>query len=419
MTKYDYKRLSNGLSIYKQVRSKNWYIRLRIGVGSNATEFVKSLKTPDEDEATKKAWSYFFAQQDNLSPDLFVKKPKSKVSYLCKELVSLLEQKPKKINKDYVRVLSNEVIKELGSKSIEDVDRADLRKYLSKYAKSTTQLRIRKTALKHMFDLAIEHKLIKEYQIPTVPTVEVESQEVRSMFSTEHLNMFDSSYDSFIDSSRKVITRRYRQLLREYSRFLLDTGVRVGEEALHIKLSDVKYYPEKKLHTITITKGKIHSKSKSSFREIPISPESVSAISNILLLIHDINIPLKSACRLSTYSGLYLFRLPEVEARPQFEKIFEQFCNHMNFNYKDFQYSLYSYRHTYITRKLVQGVDAYLLATHCGTSVEMLERNYSKLTSVMRSSELVGSWVDDRLESRRQQLEELQKEQAKAQFLLG
>ncbi|TOM81620.1 hypothetical protein CGH69_22035, partial [Vibrio parahaemolyticus] len=97
MSEYDYKRLAPTLSIYKQKRSKNWYIRMRIGSGSSASEFVRSLRTESEDDATQKAWSYFFAQKDNLSPELFVKKPKSKVSYLANELISILEQKSKNI----------------------------------------------------------------------------------------------------------------------------------------------------------------------------------------------------------------------------------------------------------------------------------------------------------------------------------
>ncbi|MFA9385785.1 MAG: tyrosine-type recombinase/integrase [Vibrio cyclitrophicus] len=411
MSNYEYKRLSTGLSIYKQARSKNWSIRLRVGSGSNATEFVRSLKTPDEDKATQKAWSYFFAQKDKLSPDLFIKKPRSKVTYLVKELISILEQKSKKINKDYVRVLSNEIVIELGTKSIEDVDRADLRNYLSKYAKSMTQLRVRKTALKHLFDLAVEHKLIKEYQIPKIPNIEVSSQEVRSMFTDEHLELFNSKFDSFIASSRKLVTKRYRVLFKEYMTFLLETGVRAGEEALNIKLSDVKYYQDKKLYTIRITKGKIHSKSNSSYREIPIAPTTSLTIANILSVIHGIDISLKDAIKLKSHSDLFIFRLPEVSARPQFEKVFEQLCRHCNLHYKSYNYSLYSYRHTYITRKLVEGVDAYLLATHCGTSVEMLQRNYSKLTSVMRSTELVGSWIESKFEARQRQLEELLKSQ--------
>ncbi|TOM77058.1 hypothetical protein, partial [Vibrio parahaemolyticus] len=60
-------------------------------------------------------------------------------------------------------------------------------------------------------------------------------------------------------------------------------------------------------------------------------------------MIHDIHAPLKEALRLNRKS-IYLFRLPEVEAKPQYEKVFEQLCKHCKLDYKSYQYSLYSYR---------------------------------------------------------------------------
>lgn len=395
MSGYEYQNLNPGLSIYKQKRSKNWYIRLRIKEGDSASEFVKSLRTSDKAEATQKAWSYFFAQRDNLSPELFVKKPKSKVTFLAKELVKELSQRSKTINKTYIQIINNEIIPEFGSRSITDLNRIDLKQYISKNAKSGTQVQVRKTALKHLFELAVDFKILKEYQIPSIPSIEVANKEVRSMFSDIHLSLFEMKFDSFIDSSRKSISRRYRTLFRHYMKFLYETGIRPGEEAIHIKIEDLTHYPEKMLYTVAITKGKIHSKSKSSSRVIPLSEGAKKAITSILNDIHGIDLPLKEVIRVKAYNNIALFRLPEVEAKPQFEKTFVQLCDHCCLPYQYYQYSLYSFRHTYITRKLVEGVDAYLLATHCGTSVEMIQKNYSKLTSVMRSKELVGSWAED------------------------
>jgi len=397
MPKYEYQELTPGLAIYKQKRSNNYYIRLRVkDETGKAFEFRKTLSVSDKNEATQKAWSYYFANKDKLSPEIFTKTQKSKVRYLADELIKHFEGQSKKIYKDYKRVLENEVLPEFGNYNIKELERKMLKKFISKHAKSTTQQRIRKTTFKHLFDLAVDHNLMKEYEIPSIPAIEADTDEVRSMFSDEHLELFNKKYNEFIGASRKDVTKRYRVLFQQYMIFLLETGIRPGEEALHITLNDFGFNKIKNVYTVKITKGKIHSKKKSSFREIPLSSGAIDAIESILKSLWGWHFPLST---ISTSKKIALnstiFRLPDIQnKRPQYEKVFEQLCNYCKLDYKDCSYSLYSYRHTYITRKLVEGVDAYLVATQCGTSVEMLQRNYSKLTAVMRSSELVDVSFD-------------------------
>lgn len=50
--------------------------------------------------------------------------------------------------------------------------------------------------------------------------------------------------------------------------------------------------------------------------------------------------------------------------------------------------SAYSFRHTYATHRLLNGVDVYKLAKNMGTSVEMIEKHYGKVTNQMNAIEL-------------------------------
>ena len=52
----------------------------------------------------------------------------------------------------------------------------------------------------------------------------------------------------------------------------------------------------------------------------------------------------------------------------------------------------YSFRHFYICQQLLSGVDVYRLATNAGTSVEMIQKFYSKLGPEMFKKELRPSW---------------------------
>jgi len=50
------------------------------------------------------------------------------------------------------------------------------------------------------------------------------------------------------------------------------------------------------------------------------------------------------------------------------------------------KFSLYSLRHTYATRKLLEGTPIHLLARQMGTSTQMIEAHYSKVTARMSAS---------------------------------
>ena len=50
--------------------------------------------------------------------------------------------------------------------------------------------------------------------------------------------------------------------------------------------------------------------------------------------------------------------------------------------------TLYSLRHTYATFALASGIDIHTLARQMGTSVNMIERHYSKMTATMAADRL-------------------------------
>ena len=53
--------------------------------------------------------------------------------------------------------------------------------------------------------------------------------------------------------------------------------------------------------------------------------------------------------------------------------------------------TMYSFRHTFATFSLVEwGMDIHTLAKQMGTSVQMLERFYSKLTATLAAEKLAG-----------------------------
>ncbi|GAA6167831.1 hypothetical protein [Sessilibacter corallicola] len=52
--------------------------------------------------------------------------------------------------------------------------------------------------------------------------------------------------------------------------------------------------------------------------------------------------------------------------------------------------TLYSLRHTYVTLQLMKKILAQVIATQCGTSIQILEQHYSHVMPEMFTAELTG-----------------------------
>ncbi|EGR0306719.1 site-specific integrase [Vibrio alginolyticus] len=386
---YEYQNLTDGLAIYKQKASKNYYIYLNTSEGN----FRRSLKTPDQKEATKKAWAYYTSYHDGIELADFTSTNKSSVEYLCKQLSEIFDEKhadtEKKDSKyrDFSRILSDEISPNLGHLKIKQVERGHIKSILSN-ANSLPQLRIRQTAFKHLFDYALENSLIKEFKIPSIPKVEVKESESRAIFKPEHLSLFREKHEEFTNAPTKAVSRLYRELMGYAMDFMLETGIRPGNELYNLKFSDItKARSQRQIYYhIKITAGKIHGKKKSSSREVPLSDRARDII---------LEIANKYYCKTEQSSlkqikfDAYIFKDPKNQKKSFDGKTFNQLCTFCHVDQEAEFYTLYSCRHSYITRKLIEGVDIYLLATTCGTSVEMIQKYYSKLVPTMRVDELI------------------------------
>lgn len=397
MATYEYESIEEGLAIYKQERSNNYYVRLRIKVDGKPKEFRKSLKTTDRTKALKVAFGYQSEYERNPSSETFsfLSAKARKIHAIADELLVNFGNQKKGIYEDYSRVLTREIIPKFGSLDICELTRSKIRELFDEYVNSTTQLRIRKTTIRHMFDFAIEKNLIKESERPTFPSVEVEKDEIRSVFTYQELKKIESRFDEFADQGKKELTRRLRTLFKYYFIFLIETGVRPGEEPLNIKLSDFGLSPMRISEDggfcwkVTINAGKIHSRKKTSSREVVLSDNAVNAVNRVLAMIHH-SLGSLAIAQKDFRKDIYIFRLPESQSKkPQFEKIFPIYCDFLGIDNKSKYLTLYSCRHSYITQQQMDGVDIDLIAAQCGTSAAMITERYSKFQATARADELL------------------------------
>lgn len=383
-----------GVRLYKQQRSPCWWVSVRY----EGEEVRKSTGTEDQTDATT------FAHE--LAAEVKVKKQHGLslrtiplFKDIASQVVTTLEstQYGKNNDKAVIRVINRYLVPYLGRKPIDRVDRTEIYNFYQWRQRETgkeispTQRSNTSNALKKIFDLACDQGHIRQVDIPKLPKPTVKRSAPRDYFGASELKkIFKPKHlDGFVEASRKGITRAYRQIFPYYITFLFLTGVRPGEEAGQLKYGDLKFVQHKQQRRCVakITKGK--SMSYSSGRDVFVDdiavkalrhPARFSAKHGVLTTLDDL---------IKQYPDDYVFYayLDGEEPRlPDFGRVMDQYMEYIGMHGKD--HTLYSFRHSYITYKLLQDVSAYDIAKQCGTSEAMIEQFYDHVRPLQKADNL-------------------------------
>ncbi len=89
----------------------------------------------------------------------------------------------------------------------------------------------------------------------------------------------------------------------------------------------------------------------------------------------------------------FIFCHPDGLAIGSLKKGFASLIKHcdVEFDRDGNRRTLYSFRHTYATFRIYQGVNHYVLAQNMGTSVEMIEKYYGHTSTLAQADELMKS----------------------------
>lgn len=350
--------------IYKQKGSNNWYISYYNHL--NQRKQI-TAKTDNLDVAKKKLEEILLVQKlikDGVL-DLRDKKELKSVKYCCLQVIKELEQtKPfKQVYTAYIRHLKliQDVYQDL---PIKDLDRHELKK-LFKEPLSETQLRVRKTALKHLFEYAQDKKYI-DFS-PDLPRGTIKGQQsIRGTITEDQLNKLISRFADKQSKTNKKVVLNNLFLLMVAVEVLYRTGMRLGE-LKNLKMKDLIINGE-------LRKGnKIKAflqinQSKTNRRLIMLD---LKALNELLKLIkvregtehHSPESYIFSFDnKVKDFSGI-LQRDREDNIEWYRENGLENFV-------------LYELRHSFITRKIREKKALVFIAQHCGTSVKMIEKHY-------------------------------------------
>lgn len=283
-------------------------------------------------------------------------------------------------------------------KRVDCIDTKDILTFLNEYSiTSQTQITTAKTALNRLYEYCKTERLIRKIDIPEFPRIEDKEEVIGKDIFTEidlAVILNNENMDRFEANGRKELTKNIRKIFGVYMAFLWDTGIRAGTESQNIKWSSfilpAKHVGFTKEPTIEnmrvdlkINEGKVSSKDK---RVIPLNRTAKASL-DLLALIHGIN----GIKAISRRDSRYIFRVNQEKAI-NFIDVFNQYKDFLrdNCGYNiEGNKTLYSFRHTYITRMLSKGVAIHLVAKATGTSTAMIDKYYSKLTAVMNRNDLM------------------------------
>ncbi|MDH6512530.1 tyrosine-type recombinase/integrase [Polynucleobacter sphagniphilus] len=205
----------------------------------------------------------------------------------------------------------------------------------------------------------------------------------RPAFTNEEMKELLCYTETWQKSSYTERTRLMRTLCVAYIEFLVNTGVRHGTEALRLRWKHLQWHwiGNKKYLRVWVS-------GKTGPRYL-IAKHEVIKVFERLMRWHKLDY--------TNLNGLIeakldkaIFCLPDNTQISNMENIFRNLMvrSSMRKDSGGLNRTLYSLRHTYATFALASGIDIHTLAKQMGTSVNMIERHYSKMTATMAADRL-------------------------------
>ncbi|SGY94695.1 site-specific integrase [Moritella viscosa] len=414
--KQPYINLHDGLAILKVAQSKQWRIYLKLE-GQKALRF--SLKTPDQAEATKLAWKEYTLNSALLENGEVIKQPKSRLTlhqvidkliddYLkLQEIIDKEKKRQEKEGKEENNNKKQRVGNETHSSKIRHWKRIkafydekmrpsalsteEVRDYFYNLDMlSNTQFKIIKFCFIKIFEKSLELQLIKHEQVVNLKNIEIKTKDMesRDVFTKTEFNLlFMYAITGFKTSGKGIHTNKMCIMA---SGFIYHTGIRIGEELLGIKWSDLKKTPDGHLFCV-IRKGKT-SNYKTKNRKVLLDASAHAFLLFVAKLKHPDLIK-----GLDDYQTImYLSKIKYNEQvfatkyskTPDYRTTFNKWIVNLKedgYLYENKNYVMYSLRHSYITNALEDNIPLTVISDSCGTSLKMIQEHYSH-TSVMSQS---------------------------------
>ena len=374
--------------------SKKWQVHYKLD--ALKTWFRRSTNTADVKEATRIAerlWMKATFDQEDGRPVISRRfKPVAEV-VLRRLDAEILAATAKPSARDYVSAIRLYLIPFYGNYNIDGIKPAVIsefhvwrRERVGRELSGSAQNN-HNAALNLIFDEAIERGYLTEYARPATKNTGADSDR-RAEFSHEELEAMMIHAPKFIADGRTARTKMIRELLAIYVPFMAATGMRAGTEAefLEWRHIDVEVRDGQPVLHFRLQRGKLGARNFVAHNSCWLLLERLRQLSpDLVSMTLDEVLKKRLPHR--------LFRLSDGSVPDNWNKPFRQWlegASLLNCPVTGKERSLYSLRHYYATQRLLEGIPIHDLSQQMGTSVLMITKHYSHLTSLMKAKQFAG-----------------------------
>ena len=374
--------------------SKKWQAHYKLD--ALKTWFRRSTNTADVKEATRIAerlWMKATFDQEDGRPVISRRfKPVAEV-VLRRLDAEILAATAKPSARDYVSAIRLYLIPFYGNYNIDGIKPAVIsefhvwrRERVGRELSGSAQNN-HNAALNLIFDEAIERGYLTEYARPATKNTGADSDR-RAEFSHEELEAMMLHAPKFIADGRTARTKMIRELLAIYVPFMAATGMRAGTEAefLEWRHIDVEVRDGQPVLHFRLQRGKLGARNFVAHNSCWLLLERLRQLSPGL-----VSMTLDEV--LKKRLPQRLFRLSDGSVPDNWNTPFRQWlegASLLNCPVTGKERSLYSLRHYYATQRLLEGIPIHDLSQQMGTSVLMITKHYSHLTSLMKAKQFAG-----------------------------
>lgn len=387
-----------GYSLFTQPHSANWYVRFSV----NQKQFKKSLKTSSLDLAKPRAMKIYY--ETIAKAEAGLKVHATTVHDVLNEWIACtkLRQPEQSVVDRFIRgYFSRMDVTKLNSRTIADfmewrrtywtegpgkdldyVTYSRDGKMVKRPVEHTEPQPSTMNTLQAILSKFLRFCLNRDYirRIPDFERVKVKTN-VRPSFNDAEIIMIERVALADAEQWFNFRNEKYAPQMHKahvalaFVSVMAFSGLR-PTECIRLRWSDLLNFDPEGKTTKSLGKLRIQVHGKSKHR-VMVPLDTVEIAFRTLWSVY------KETCEREPTKDDYIWVHRNMSQYKDVSRLFDQLLKRLSLkvDYKGDSRDAYSLRHYYITSQLIKGVDIHLLSRNCGTSVAMIEKHYSHVTT--------------------------------------
>jgi integrase len=379
--------------LYRRDRSSNWQCRYKLNDGKWRRKTTSTSSVGDAKKiATKIFYEGEYKRANNLPVDQRRFGPIADA--VSRQLEGALSDgSGKSVYKSYILAIKNYLKPFFGTNTLDNITPALLKEFdgwrHKKLGREPTASTIttHNSAMNKVFDFAEQHGWMTAAVRPALSNKGRRSRARPAFTLPEYLQLMRDFMPRWILEARTAKNAMMKELLRDYILVLASTGIRHGTEAYNLKWRHIDWHEKAGERYLRLrVNGKTGERTaiarrgtENFFRRIQLRFPELKHFSFDELLAQKVD--------------SYVFRLADGTRTTSLNQTFEVLMRESGLAVgaaSETPRTLYSLRHMYATFMLMDGTSIHELARQMGTSVQMLEQHYSKITPELVPEKFAG-----------------------------